>query len=103
MRTERRLGSIIVDGESIDLIETSYADGRTAVLARDAEGRPYGQLSVNPGEGATLSPDTIAVKTWSENASWWEIAVASGLFSPIGVALPLGGGNAPLWRIRKAN
>ena len=102
MPTERLIGSLVIDGESIDLIETAYADGRLAVVARETSGLPWGKLSVNPGPEIAVPAGTFAVKTWSENGSWWRIAEASGLFIPTGTVISIGDLAAPLWRIRPA-
>lgn len=93
------LGQIEVDGESIELLRTSYADGALAVIARGADGSPFGTLSVNlPGE--PLPDDCFAVKTWSENRALAEAALRSGLFEATGERLPTGFVQAPVWRIR---
>lgn len=96
------LGSITVAGEQIDLVLLRYGDGRPAVRAVvAATGEPYGTLSVNPGPDVTLPEGAIAVKTWSENAPWWQAAAMSGLFLITGQTLQLGGHGAvaPVWRI----
>lgn len=98
----KTLGQITVDGDLLDLVLLAYADGRPAVRAVVAgTGEPYGTLSVNPGPGVELPDGCIAVKTWSENAGWWQAAAMSGLFLLTGQTLPLGNFDsvAPVWRI----
>ena len=102
MSEGRTLGHITVDGEVLDLVLLAYADGRPAVRAVvAATGEPYGTLSVNPGPETALPYGSIAVKTWSENAPWWQAAAVSGLFLPTGQTLRMGsfGSVAPVWRI----
>lgn len=102
MADGRILGSITVDDEDILLVLLKYTDGRPAVRAEvAATGEPYGTLSVNPGPEVDLPAGTIAVKTWSENASWWQAAAMSGIFMITGQTLRLGGHGAvaPVWRI----
>ena len=96
------LGQITIDGEQVDLVLLRYADGRPAVRAVvAATGEPWGTLSVNPGPDTALPEGTIAVKTWSENASWWQAAAMSGMFMITGQTLRLGNfdGVAPVWKI----
>src|SRR5664279_1036269 len=95
------LGSIAIEGEQIDLVLLRYADGRPAVRAVvTATGEPYGTLSVNPGPTVTLPEGTIAVKTWSENAPWWQAAAMSGIFQITGQTINFGdfGAVAPVWK-----
>jgi len=40
MEEERVLGKIKINGESIELVRTHYADGRLAVIARMLDGEP---------------------------------------------------------------
>lgn len=93
------LGQITVGGEPVELLRTAYTDGRLAVIARGADGSPFGTLSTNL-PGADLADDCFAVKTWSENRDLAEAALASGLFEPTGERLPSGFVQAPIWRIR---
>jgi len=97
---ERELGIINANGEDITLIQSLYADGRPAILARDAEGLPYGTLSVNPDPEVALPQDCVAIKAWSENASLAQTALASGLFEDTGERLSMGYETAPVWRIK---
>ena len=100
--SERVIGQITVQGETITLIETTYADGHRAVVARDADGLPYGTLSVNLPE-SDLAPDEIAIKTWSENGPLAQAAADSGYFEITGRTITINErsfGSAPVWRIR---
>jgi len=98
---ERILGRINLEGEEIALRLTHYADGRTAVRAEEADGAPYGVLSVNL-PGVELRPDEITVKDWSENAGLALAAGSSGLFAPTGRQAFTGNVKAPIWRILPA-
>jgi hypothetical protein len=99
MTQERLIGTITIAGEAINLIETEYGDGSSAVIAQTEAGEPYGTLSVNPGPEAGIEAGVIAVKTWSENASWWQTAAISGLFLLTGRQVRFGDLVAPLWQI----
>jgi len=98
---ETLLGTIVVNGEDIALIEAMYADGRPAIICRDADGLPYSTLSVNPGPEIALPARCVAIKGWSENADLAVAAAASGLFELTGQEIALQHVTAPIWRIKE--
>ena len=99
MEEERILGQIKINGESIELVRTHYADGRLAVIARTLEGAPYAKLSVNPGADVELPENCIAVKTWSENSQLFAAAAMCPYFMMTGKQLHFGKEVAPIWEV----
>jgi hypothetical protein len=73
---------------------TEYVDGALCVVL---DGRI---LSTNiPPYSKTFQPGVFAVKNWSENAEFAREALETGLFEDLGVAIPTGHVEAPVWRI----
>ena len=71
-----------------------YTDGALCVFL---DGRV---LSINvPPYSKTFQPGVFAVKNWSESADFAREALDTGLFEEIGVAIPTGHVEAPIWRI----
>lgn len=100
-------GATVADIGEFDLLDmtltlrlAAYHGGRIAITAFQSDGSRWGVLSVNlPDE--RFEPREFAVKTWSENATWFEAAIGSGLFVDTGRRIATGGHGAvaQVWRI----
>lgn len=75
-----------------------YANRRVALRYMSDDGIPYGVLTVNIPE-ASLGPNEILVKTWSENEPLAAAALASGLYRDTGRRLKTGFVEAQIWEI----
>ena len=82
MKDKVEIGKIRFCGEEITLMAGRYTTGSLAVFGLCREGEPWGTLSVNFPESATLPPNCFYIKDWTENAGWAAAAVASGWFKP---------------------
>lgn len=102
--TIKKLGTLLVDGERVNLSQTTYADGVSlAVVADSADGEPYGKLSVHVN-GTQLEPGCFVVKDYSENKALAAAAAASGLFIDTGRRVKISDWvEAPIWRIKGRN
>lgn len=73
----------------------AYHDGTMLVMFEGV------RLSVNiPPYSQKMQPGVFAVKNWSENEDIAKRAEESGLFQCVGITLPTGHVNAPVWRIK---
>jgi uncharacterized protein (DUF2141 family) len=97
-----KLGSITVDGESVDLFLAQYANGSPAVVASvAATGEPFGKLSVNLVD-EQLEEGEIAIKTYAENKAFAEAARHSGLFIDTRKRVKTGFVRVEIWRLAPA-
>ena len=85
MGPEKKIGTVELDGEILNIVETFYADGKTtAILVEDEQGSPYATLSYNMGNDVPLAPGQIVVKAYAENAPVANAILATGLFKKQG-------------------
>jgi len=92
------------DAEAVRLefVETVYANGQTAILARLEETHePYATLSAIVGD-EPLDQGEFYLKTWSENAELWQILLSTGAIEKIQDAEPIHTGFALAYLYRVA-
>ena len=94
-----RIGSLHAYGQELDIHTDCYRNKRLALhFLQPDEGEAYGVLTVNIPE-ASIGPDEILVKTWSENEPFREPALATGLFRDTGRRVPTGCVMAEAWQL----
>ena len=99
------IGLVEVNGESIELVVTRYANGNPAIIGyRKETGKKFSNLSFNLVSpdltaGQELEPGEIMIKTWSENQVLAEVARTSGLFIDTGKRICLQFAEAEVWRL----
>lgn len=77
-----------------------YSNGRLAIQALAEGGIPLGVLTVNlPDE--ELGAGEFFVKTWSENETFSECALKTGLFEDTGKRISTGQAQAQVWKLAK--
>jgi len=85
MGPETNIGPVKLDGETLNIVETFYADGKTtAILVKDEQGMPYATLSYNMGKDFPLAPGQIVIKAYDANAPVAAAILATGLFKKEG-------------------
>jgi hypothetical protein len=87
-------GAIMGTKEKPRVETRQYRDGALCVVF---DGQV---LSTNiPPYSKTFMPGVFAVKNWSEHAELARKAADSGLFEDLGIVIPTGYVEAPVWRI----
>lgn len=86
----------------LEFVETLYANGQTAILARIEETQePYATLSAIIDD-EPLDQGEFYLKTWSENAELWQVLIATGKIEKVEDAEPVHTGFALAYLYRVA-
>ena len=72
------------DDEVALYVDKYSNNGRIAVIAQNAQGEPYGVLSVNIPEETCLCDYEFFAKNYSENEELFRLALDTGMFECIG-------------------
>jgi hypothetical protein len=96
----KQVGTLVLpDGEMLQVFQTQYTDGQTAIEIFAADG-PYARLSVNMAPDYVCQDGEFVVKSWSGNEEIVEIAEASGLFEYAGKVAGNGLVFGPVWKLK---
>ena len=96
----RCIGQATCAGVLLDVVVSTYSNGRLAVLL-EREGRPYARWSANV-PSASIQPDEFFAKTSDEHEELRAPLLATGLFEDSGVRLEVGFLTLELWRLKGA-
>lgn len=91
------IGTITLNGETLNIIEARYTDGAPAILLEDEEGDAYATFSTNLDD-TNRAEGEVLVKTWSENEDLRQPMLDTGLFEDTGRRVPNGFIEAEVWR-----
>lgn len=97
----KTLCTIELMGEQVEVKETVYARGGTALVLESPCGEPFGTFSVYVPH-LELGESEFAAQTWSENALLREPMLATGLFEDTGRRVQSGFATAEIWRFKAA-
>lgn len=95
----KTLCTIQVMDEQVEVKETVYARGGTALVLESACGEPFGTYSVYVPD-IDLAESEFAVRTWCETAQLREPMLATGLFEDTGRRVPCALETAEIWRFK---
>lgn len=71
-------------GQNLVVRRARYTDGALALRIESPTGEPWGTISVNMPESASLSANEFCAKFWNENEAFREPALACGAFEDTG-------------------
>jgi len=96
----KKIGEIIANGETLDVVRTSFPNGAACIVLTDAIGALSARISVNvPEVSPYLSADLFLAKTYSENQLLRAPLLGSGLFTDTGERIDSGFVQLEIWKI----
>lgn len=93
----KKIGTIVVDGEEISIMQGQYRDGGIALQLMDEEG-PYATFSYCI-PGTPLADNEFLAKTGSENESLRQPMMDTGLFVDTGRRVESGFIEIEVWKM----